>query len=214
MTRQEIETAFKRVGIKLSKKQVEQFFVFGESVVSANAKASLISKKDEARILNRHFIESAVLSLFDEFQGKRNVLDLGTGGGFPGIPLKIICPKLKMDLLDAKQKKSVFLKEVAQQLKLSVNVFWGRAEEFRLQQKLGPKYDIVVSRAVARLPQLFDWAKPYLKPSGLFVAVKGSRVGDEITELKTKQKSLSIRLKDFPVTSESSEYLKVVFIKI
>ncbi len=213
MTKREISAAFKKLGIVLSKKQTDQFFLYAESVVSGNIKANLISKKDEGRILERHFIESAALSFLNEFREAQDVLDLGTGGGFPGIPLKIVCPQINMDLLDAKQKKSVFLKEVAQKLNLSVNVFWGRAEELSLQQKLGHKYDIVVSRAVARLPQLYNWAKPYLKPTGQLVAVKGSRVSDEITELKTKQKSLSIELRDFPVMLEMSQNLKIVFIK-
>lgn len=212
MIEQEIEAIFKKAGIPLSQKSVKQFSSYREALISWNDKASLISKNDEGRIVERHFVESAGLSLFDEFYGRRTVLDLGTGGGFPGIPLKIVCPDLKLGLLESKQKKCMFLREVTQKLKIEAEVFCARAEDQSLKEKLSTKYDIVVSRAVSQLVLLYDWARPYLKPSGDLIAIKGSRVFEEVEALTSKH-PVSVTLQDFPITLAHSENLKVVFVK-
>ncbi len=94
---------FKENDVTLSQTQLNQFEIYYYELLKWNPKANLISKKDEGRIVERHFLESALLSFLNEFQGELSVLDLGTGGGFPGVPLKIVTPNLHMVLLDSKR---------------------------------------------------------------------------------------------------------------
>lgn len=210
-----LQFLFASAGLDPSRKQLEAFWVYHQELLAGNRRASLISAQDENRIVERHFIESALLSLFDEFRGDREVLDLGSGAGFPGLPLKILRPSIYMTLLDSKRKKALFLSELLPRLNVDgVEVVESRAEDLAKIQAYRERFEIVVTRAVARLNRLFAYAQPLLKEAGLLVSIKGSGLQEEIAQLQAGfgAKDIEIRElpgKPFPV----SQNLKVVFIR-
>jgi 16S rRNA (guanine527-N7)-methyltransferase len=148
-----------------------------------NQRINLISPNDEDRIAERHILESlAVLSAWS-FSQNATVLDLGSGGGFPGVPLKIMRPDLAMTLLESRQKKTLFLNTVVRELQLpSCRVVNARAEE--LSKTSGDKFSIVIARAVADLKMLWEWSRLLLVSGGVLLAMKGGELSDELLALQ------------------------------
>ena len=195
---------FKENGLPLSQIQLNQFKIYYNELLKWNPKANLISKNDESRIVERHFLESALLSLLNEFQGRLSVLDLGTGGGFPGIPLQIVTPDLQMTLLDSKRWKGLFLKHLIEVLELqNTDVLCERAEAAAENEEYRSRFDRVVCRAVTDLSALYLLSRPFLKSSGKLVAVKGSRMNDELDRFKALYPEESFEVKPFPGTGAS-----------
>jgi len=138
-----------------------------------NAKTNLTAITSKAEVIEKHFCDS--LALLPFLPPACRVLDLGTGGGFPGVPLKIANPALEMVLLDAKQKKISFLLAVIAELGLAhITALAGRAEDRALQQKIG-RFDVVVSRATWELKDYLHAAQPYLNKGGRIIAMKGAK---------------------------------------
>ncbi len=166
--------------LDLSLGQKQQLAQYIRLLLEWNQRINLISPNDEDRIAERHILESlAVLSVWD-FPNESTVLDLGSGGGFPGIPLKIIRPDLAMTLLESRQKKTLFLNTAVRELKLeNCRVVNARAEELS-----GEKYSIVIARAVADLKTLWEWSWPLLISGGVLLAMKGGELDDELQALK------------------------------
>jgi len=178
----ELRRTFLDVGIRLSSQQVDRFHIYHREIIAWNPRANLISKKDEKRILGRHFIESAALSRCEEIFERCTVLDLGSGGGFPGLPLKIVRPDLSLTLLDAKRWKALFLTDLVAKMGLqNVWVVNERAESLSAHETCPLPYDVVVSRAVANPIQLYRLARPLLKNGGCVITLRGSQV---LTEMK------------------------------
>ncbi|MFQ6112607.1 MAG: 16S rRNA (guanine(527)-N(7))-methyltransferase RsmG [bacterium] len=204
------------LGIELSDYQRNQFRIYYHEILNWNKRINLISKKDENRIVGRHFLESSAIALFDVFAKGRLVLDLGSGGGFPGMPLKIVRPDLCVTLLDSKRMKILFLRSLAEKLNLKgVNFICERAEDAGAKPEFQKNFDIVVSRAVATLPVLWQWAQPFLKPDGLLMAAKGSKVAEEIQELKVRFPHLTCEVKTLSLKGRSTirEQRLYLFIK-
>jgi len=151
------------------------FKLYTEILLRENAKYNLTAITDPAEIQSKHFDDS--LALLDHFDisNEANVLDIGSGAGFPGVPLKIARPDLCVVLLDSTAKKANFLRVLAEELELEIEVVCARAEEAARQAKMREQFDIVVSRAVAPLPMLCELCLPFVKPGGVFVAYKGAR---------------------------------------
>jgi 16S rRNA (guanine527-N7)-methyltransferase len=166
--------------LDLSFAQKEKLAQYLRLLLEWNQRINLISPNDEDRIAERHILESlAVLSVWN-FPKDCSVLDLGSGGGFPGIPLKIIRPDLAMTLLESRQKKTLFLNTVVRELKIeNCRVVNARAEELSEE-----KYSIVIARAVADLKTLWEWSRPLLISSGVLLAMKGGELNDELRALK------------------------------
>jgi 16S rRNA (guanine527-N7)-methyltransferase len=149
-----------------------------------NAKINLISRKDEDNILEKHVLHSLVLRMpavcqYD-FANKR-VADIGTGGGLPGIPLKIVTPSCQMALIDSVQKKIAACSAMIAELGLTeIEAISGRGEELAKQPAFSHAYDAVVSRAVAPLDELAKWSRGLLKPNGILFSLKGGDLGEEI----------------------------------
>jgi 16S rRNA (guanine527-N7)-methyltransferase len=138
-----------------------------------NAPMNLTSAKDIKTILSRHINDSlSLLPILPE--GTFSLLDVGTGGGFPGMVLKIVRPEIKLTLLDSTRKKLIYLESIAAKLGIAVKTVHARAEHHTGQ------YDIVAARAVADLPTLCAWCLPFVKPGGRFFAMKGSRWAEEL----------------------------------
>jgi 16S rRNA (guanine527-N7)-methyltransferase len=146
-----------------------------------------ITKRDE--VFEKHFIDS--LAPLDILPAKGRLLDIGAGAGFPGIPLKIVRPSLSVTLLDAVDKKCLFCEAVVRELGLKdIDVVHGRAEDKAVTTKLG-KFDVVISRATFKLPELVKMAVPYLKDGGKMIAMKGS---EEISNFKFQISNFSEKI--------------------
>ena len=153
------------------------FNLYLKELLEWNKKFNLTSLTDPEEIKVRHFEDS--LSILKAVElSDQSVVDIGAGAGFPGIPLKIARPNIKLTLIEATRKKVEFLKHLISVLDLKdTEAVWGRAEE--LTQYFG-KFDVAVARAVAKLPTLIKYCLPYLRPGGVFIAQKGEEVEDEV----------------------------------
>ena len=181
------ESTYKHIGCELSNLQVSQLCQFGDLLLDWNQRLNLTRITDPHEVILKHFIDSMVLS---KFISGLSFVDLGTGAGFPGVPLKILRPELDVVLMDSLKKRLDFLDMVIKTLNLkNISTFHARAEDFGRNLHYRNHFDTVSSRAVARLPVLLEYALPVLKVNGLFLALKGSQVDDELME---SQKALKL----------------------
>ena len=174
----------KGFGIELSCLQVEKFIRYYELLSQWNGMVNLTSVVEWDEVVTRHFLDSASVFLGapEIGQCEKKVIDIGTGGGFPGIPLKIIFPEIQLALLEPRRRKLEFVEAVIENLELSnVALLSGRAEKFGRSTVHREKYDLVVSRAVAEIAQLVELALPFCQKDGIFVAQKGLGVSLELT---------------------------------
>lgn len=210
-----VRLAFSAAKISLSQTQVSQLVEYWRLLLEWNDRAKLISRNDEGRVVERHFLESALLSEHLLFSNGVNVVDVGSGGGFPGLPLKIVRPDLRMTLLDSKTRKALFLEEVVSKLNLmGVRVECDRAENFRQNVDHRRAYDVVVCRAVLELPKLWPLVEDFLAPGGALLTLKGSALPREIEALRARWPHLGLDVGSLPETAPSvSSKLKVVVVR-
>lgn len=186
-----LKKAAEEYGISLSETQLQQFDRYQELLVEWNQKMNLTALTEPKDVAIKHMIDS--VSVYDEkwFSEGMSVIDVGTGAGFPGLPLKILCPSLKVTLLDSLNKRVKFLETVVSELGLSDTVcVHARAEEAARQKQYREKFDAVVSRAVARLPILAEYDLPFVRVGGFFAAMKGAKYEEEAQEAKKAVKLL------------------------
>ena len=191
MFREILSANAKTFDIELSETQLEQFEIFYKLVVAWNEKINLTAITSEQDFAVKHIIDS--LSLWEEkkFLSVKKVIDVGTGGGFPGIPLKIFKPELEMVLLDSLSKRIEFLKKVVAELNLkNVVCVHGRAEDFARLKDFREQFDLATTRAVARLNIISEYCLPFVKVGGTFAALKGKKFLEEISEAKNAVKIL------------------------
>ncbi len=165
---------FAKYDISLDEKQFEQFAAYVRLLSDESFIQNVTRVNDSEEVWSRHFLDSAYLLRHLIVYNQKSLLDLGTGGGFPGIPLAILCPELCVTLLDSEERKLEFCKKVIQMLGLSVKTLCGRAEELALKSEFREQFDYVASRAVANGSMLCELALPFLKVGGTFFAFKGS----------------------------------------
>jgi len=181
--------------IELTEGQAEQFGEYARLLVDWNQTRMNLTRLTSPRdIAIFHFLDSLALLQVANVPGNSSLLDIGTGAGFPGLPLKILRPDLKITLLEGTAKKLSFCREVVRLLQLgAVEIIHGRAEE--MEGRLEGRFDFVAARAVAPLRQLLAWSAPYLKPAGLFVAWKGARAEEEVAQAGREARSLGLVLR-------------------
>ncbi len=175
----------KEAGLEFTEKQLEQFSLYFDLLIETNKVMNLTAITEPEEVAVKHIIDS--LLAYDEkiFPGKL-LADVGTGAGFPGIPLKIYCPELKVVLLDSLAKRLKFLEAVIEQLGLQdISCVHLRAEDAGQNKDHREKYDLVTARAVARLSVLSEYCLPLVKVGGYFIAMKGSKFKEEISEGRT-----------------------------
>ena len=168
-----------KIGIVLSEKQQQQFETYYDYLVAQNEVMNLTAITEYEEVLTKHFLDSLFLAkTMKNFDGKK-VIDLGTGAGFPGIPLKIVFPNLKIVLLDSLNKRVSFLNEVISKLNLKdIEAVHGRAEDLA-KKEYREYFDLCVSRAVANLATLSEYCLPFVKIGGFFVSYKSEKITEE-----------------------------------
>lgn len=161
--------------------QKEQFNKFYDILIDWNKVMNLTAITEYEEVLKKHFLDSLSITKVINLEEIQSVIDVGTGAGFPGIPLKITFPHLKVTLLDSLNKRIRFLDEVICELGLkNVDTIHGRAEDIGRMEKYREQYDLCVSRAVANLATLSEYCLPYIKVGGIFVSYKSGNIEEEI----------------------------------
>jgi len=186
-----LSQAAQQINISLEEKQLQQFLKYKELLLEWNEKMNLTAITDEREIILKHFIDCiSVLSVYTPGE-KAALIDVGTGAGFPGVPLKIAVPSLRVTLLDSLNKRINFLNELTESLKLKdVECIHSRAEEAGKNKLYREKYDVCVSRAVANLATLAEYCLPFVKVGGEFISLKGPDVEEELNSSKKAIKTL------------------------
>lgn len=180
-----IKKSVEKLNLSFSKDQYEQFMRYKDMLKEWNEKMNLTAITEDEEIISKHFIDSIQAFQFDELKDATTLIDVGTGAGFPGLPIKIMKPELKVTLLDSTNKKLGFLKVVTEELKLNnVEFIHSRAEDGARKIGYRDSYDIAISRAVANLSLLTELCLPYVKIGGHFIALKGPAVDQEIEDAK------------------------------
>ena len=175
-----LQSGLSRLGVELPDETVDRLVSFGEAVLEKNRVMNLTTITDPDQAAELHLLDSLTLLKVLPLAGK-SLLDVGTGAGFPGVPLKLAVPSLRLTLLDSLQKRMRWLEDEAlPALELEARFLSGRAEEFAAQYR--ERFDVVTSRAVARLNLLCELCLPYVHEGGYFLAMKGAQAGEELTE--------------------------------
>ena len=175
----------KKLGVDLTPEQLSQFDAYYQELVAWNRKMNLTAIVDYEEVQVKHFLDSLTVAL--AFAGKPppNLLDVGTGAGFPGIPLKIVFPEMRLALLESVAKKTGFLDHLLAELGLgNAEILTGRAEDFARDEKYRERFAFVVSRGVAKLSTLVELALPFCALGGTFVAQKRGELESEIAEAR------------------------------
>lgn len=180
-----LQSKAEQLGIRLSEQQLEQFQCYYERLIEKNKVMNLTAITEYEEVVDKHFVDSILLGSVKELSGKKRVIDVGTGAGFPGIPLKIVYPELEITLLDSLNKRVKFLDEVIEELGLTgIQAVHSRAEDLAQDAAHRQKYDICVSRAVANLSTLSEYCIPFVKQGGYFISYKSTQIEEELKQAK------------------------------
>lgn len=178
----------KEISIEFSDIQIKKFYKYMNLLIEWNEKINLTAITEPKEIIIKHFIDS--LTVLKDIKGKNTLVDVGTGAGFPGIPLKIMDEEIKITLLDSLNKRINFLNEVIKELDLrNIDTIHSRVEEAGKNKKYRESFDIATARAVANLATLSEYMLPLVKVGGKSICMKGSEVSEE---LKNSKKAISI----------------------
>lgn len=183
--------SLKEKGILLTNRQEEQFHKYYELLREWNQRMNLTAITDETGVYEKHFYDSLTPLFNTPFKADETLLDIGAGAGFPSFPIKIIYPDLSLVIIDSLKKRLTFLEEVIKELQLtSITLIHGRAEEVGRVKEHREKYPIVTARAVARLNILLEYTLPFVQVGGIFIAMKGKSIDQELKEAEHALKVL------------------------
>lgn len=197
MDREILKSGLSEYGYELSKKEEESFFEYSKMLVEWNEKMNLTAVTDPEGISIKHFLDSTVPIFKISIPENSKIIDVGTGAGFPGIPIKILRDDLSFTYLDSLNKRINFLKAVSEKLEFkNAEFIHMRAEEAGQNKNLRESFDFAVSRAVAPLKILSEYTLPLLKVGGTFAAFKAFEIDDELNEAKSMIGNLGGKLKE------------------
>ena len=192
-----LESGFEELGLNYTDEIERKLNEYKELLLEWNKKINITRIENDEEIYIKHYLDSVILLDSNNKNMDKKIIDVGTGGGFPGLPLKIVNDNFKLTLLDSLRKRTDFLQLVADSLKLKdVEVIHGRAEDFGQDVKYREKYDICVSRAVAPLNILCEFCLPFVKVGGFFAAYKSENISEEIVESKNAIEKLGGKVVD------------------
>ena len=187
----------KQIDVTLDQKQMERFELYYEMLIEKNKVMNLTGITEFQEVLVKHFLDSLACVKAVDMNKINKIMDIGTGAGFPGIPLKIAFPHLEACLLDSLKKRVNFLEETFELLKLEdITAIHGRAEEFAKNKGYREQYDLCVSRAVSNLATLSEYCLPYVKVGGHFISYKSGTVQEELQQAEKAVKILGGKIQD------------------
>jgi 16S rRNA (guanine527-N7)-methyltransferase len=194
-------------GLTFDEDKYNKLIKYKDLLKEWNERMNLTAITDDEGIIKKHFIDSLKIFRFSKLKSFKRIIDVGTGAGFPGIPMKILMPEMEIVLLDSLNKRINFLNEVINSLNLEgIAAVHGRAEDFARVNNYRESFDAAVSRAVANLSVLSELCLPYVKKNGYFIALKGPAVEEEITEAGNAIKALGGQIeRTIPVTVEGTD---------
>lgn len=177
--------SMKSIGIELTDSQLNAFETYYDMLIDRNKVMNLTAITEFDEVMDKHFLDSVYLFRYIKLEADYKLIDIGTGAGFPGIPLKIVFPELKITLLDSLNKRVGFLNDLIEELNLNdIEAIHGRAEDIARNKAYRASYDIAVSRAVANLSTLSEYCLPFVKIGGKFVSYKSGDCADEVDNAK------------------------------
>jgi len=195
-----LQSGFEELGLNYTDEIEDKFNKYKELLLDWNQKINITRIENDEEIYIKHYLDSVILLDSDNKSMDKKIIDVGTGGGFPGLPLKIVNNNFQLTLLDSLRKRTDFLQLVSDTLKLeNVKVIHGRAEDFGQDIKYREQYDICVSRAVAPLNILCEFCLPFVKVGGYFAAYKSENISEEIVESNNAIEKLSGKIIDIKV---------------
>lgn len=196
-------------GLSLTEKQTRQFDIYFHELVAWNEKMNLTGITERDQVYVKHFFDSLTLARTVPMQTVGRMADIGSGAGFPGIPIKIMFPHIRLTIVDSLNKRIQFLSHLVNELELhDVECVHGRAEDAARKPEYRDRFDLVSARAVARLQVLNELCLPFAKPNGLFAAMKGSDPTDEIGDAARSMKELKaelVKVTNFTLPLEDAE---------
>lgn len=192
-----LQNGLEIMGISLSELQYKQLLTFYEMFNEKNKVLNLTAITEFEEVVDKHFIDSLSLIKTVDLAQPLKILDLGTGAGFPGIPLKIAFPQLEIVLMDSLNKRVLFLQDVITELDLhNISALHGRAEEIARKSAYREQFDVCVSRAVANLSSLSEYCIPFVKKGGMFISYKAGEVEEEVLQAKRAVHLLGGKIRD------------------
>lgn len=202
-----LDRAAKDVGLELTEEKYDKFITYMRLLQEWNEKINLTAITEDEEIIKKHFIDSIKAFKREEFKASKNMIDVGTGAGFPGIPIAIMNSSIKVTLLDSLNKRINFLNKVIEDLHLkNIVTVHSRAEDGARNKLYREKFDLATSRAVANMSVLAEYCLPYVKIGGKFIALKGPSVSEEIEDSRNAIQKLGGQLEGvLPVEIEDSD---------
>jgi len=208
--------AVKNAGITLTKHQIQQFEDYFNMLIATNEHVNLTAITEKNDVYLKHFYDSLTISFYEQDlqTAEKTLIDIGTGAGFPSLPLKIVFPQLKITMVDSLQKRINFLQEVVTTLDLSgVEIIHGRAEDIGQNLRYREAFDYATARAVARTSVLAEYTLPFVKKGGKFIVMKGAAAQQELADGKQALATLGGVLHDefeFSLPNGDVRYIQIV----
>ena len=196
----QLKDTLSRVGIVVSDSQILLFQKYIDLIEAWNKRTNLVSRQDERRLVERHVLESIAALMVYDIQQKSKIIDIGSGAGFPALPIRFLRPDLNFLLVESKRLKALFLKEVVSLLNLDrVEIACERAENLENNPIYLGRYDVAFSRSVASLDIVYGWISKLMKPGGSLIFWKGGDIKNEIESLLLASPNLSVAIKNMDV---------------
>ena len=204
--------SLEKEGIEITSEQCDKLYRFYELVTEKNKVMNLTAITDYREFVIKHFVDSLMIAKITDMTKPCSLLDVGTGAGFPGVPIKIVYPQTRVLLLDSLNKRLNFLNEVIEELELKdIDTIHSRAEELQAKGEYRESFDLCVSRAVSTLPTLSEYCLPYVRLGGKFIAYKAANADEEIEQSEAAIKILGGKIKETAhFTIKDTDYTRVL----